>query len=47
MQKLIRLVSVRDRFEISVAVSILCDDYVKPPNSGSFDIKRGNLILDL
>ena len=47
IKKLVRLFSIRDRFEVFVGVKIHCHDYVKPPTSRSLDVKKTNAILDL
>jgi hypothetical protein len=46
-QKLVRLVSIRVRFEVLVGANIQCDVYVISPISRSLYVKRGNPILDL
>jgi hypothetical protein len=46
-QKLVRMVSIRDRFEVLVGVNIHCDDYVVSLTSRSLYIKRAGPILDL
>lgn len=46
-QKLVRLISIRDRFEVPVGANIHCDDYVISPISRSFNVKPANAILDL
>jgi len=47
LQKLLRLVSIRDRSQILVAVSIDCDDYVKSLISGPLYVENGSPVLDL
>ena len=46
-QKLVRLVSIRDRFEVLVGANIHCDDYVVSLTSRSLYVKRAGPILDL
>ena len=46
-QKLVRLVSIRDRFEVLVGVNIHCDDYLGSLTSKSLYAKRTSPILDL
>ena len=45
-QKFVRLVSIRDRFEVLVGVYIHCDDYVVSLTSKSLYVKRASPILD-
>ena len=40
MQKLVGLLSVRNGFEVFVAVKVHGDDYVRTPTANSFYIKR-------
>lgn len=47
MQKLIRLLSVRNGFEVFVAVKIHGDDYVRTPTANSFYVKSTSPVLDL
>jgi hypothetical protein len=49
-QKLVGLISIRDRFEVPVGANIPnihCDDYVISPISRSLYVKPADLILDL
>ena len=46
-QKLVRLFSIRDRFEVLVGADIHCDDYVVSLTSRSLYVKRAGPILDL
>jgi len=46
-QKLVRLISIRDRFEVPVGANIPCDDYVIPLISRSLYVKQAVPILDL
>jgi len=46
-QKLVRLISIRDRFEVPVGASIHCDDYVISLISRSLYVKPADPILDL
>jgi hypothetical protein len=46
-QKLVRLVSIRDRFEVLVGVNIHCDDYVVSLTSRSLYVKRAGPVFDL
>ena len=47
MQKLVRLLSVRNGFEVFVAVKVHGDDYVRTPTANSFYVKSTGPILDL
>ena len=47
IQKLVRLFSILDRFEVSVGANIHCDDYVISLVFRSLYVKRTNPILDL
>jgi hypothetical protein len=47
MQKLVRLLSVRNGFEVFVALKVHGDDYVRTPTANSFDVKSTSPILDL
>ena len=47
MQKLVGLLSVRNGFEIFVAVKVHGDDYVRTPTANSFYVKSTSPILDL
>src|SRR5438034_281949 len=46
-QKLVRLISIRGRFEVPVGANIPCDDYVIPLISRSLYVKQAVPILDL
>lgn len=46
IQKFVRLVSIRDRFEVLVGMNVHSENNVKPFAS-SFDVEHGNPILDL
>jgi len=46
-QKLVRLISIRERFEVPVGANIHCDDYVISVISRSLDVKAAVPILDL
>ena len=45
IQKFVRLVAVRDRFEVLVGMNVHSENDVKPFAS-SFDVEHGNPILD-
>jgi hypothetical protein len=45
-QKFVRLVSIRDRFEVFVGAYIHCDDYVVSLTSKPLYVKRAGPILD-
>ena len=47
MQKLVRLLSVRNGFEVFVAVKVHGHDYVRTPTANSFYVKSTGPILDL
>jgi len=46
-QKLVRLISIRDRLEVPVAATVHCDNYVISLISRSLYIKPAVPILDL
>jgi len=46
-QKLVRLISIRNRFEVPVAANVHCDNYVISLISRSLYIKPAVPILDL
>jgi hypothetical protein len=46
-QKLVRLISICDRFEVLVAASSRCNDYVNPLTSGSLHVEHVGPILDV
>ena len=45
-QKLVRMISIRDCFEVLVCVNIHCDDYLVSLSSSLY-VKRTGPILDL
>ena len=47
MQKLVGLLSVRNGFEVFVAVKVHGDDYVRTPTANSFYVKSTSAVLDL
>jgi hypothetical protein len=47
IQKFVRLLSVRDRFEVFVGVQIHADDYVKSSASSALHVEKRYPILDL
>ena len=46
-QKLVGLISIRDRFEVPMGANIHCDDYVRSLISRSPYVKPADPILDL
>jgi len=47
VQKLVRLLSVRDSFKVFVRLRVQGDDYVRTPTANSFYVKSTSAILDL
>ena len=47
MQKLVRLLSVHNGFEVFVAMKVHGDDYVRTPTANSFYVKSTSPILNL
>ena len=47
MQKLVRLLSVHNCFEVFVAMKVHGDDYVRTPTANSFYVKSTSAVLDL
>jgi len=47
MQELVRLLSVRNGFEVFVAVKVHGDNYVRTPTANSFCVKSTSPVLDL